>query len=94
MEMPEINMTKPVKVQAKTLSIHMKVCDAFEARLLDQDGATLVDYEGYVPRFMPGEHYGDYLILEIEIDTGKIVNWKTPTARDLEQWIKEQTEDR
>lgn len=83
----EINAIKTVKVNAKTLSIHMKVCDEFAARLLDSDGKTLKDYEGYVPGFMPGEHYGDYLILDIDIDTGAITNWKAPTASKIEEFI-------
>lgn len=83
----EINMTKPVKVQAKTLKLHMKVRDEFEADLVDQDGAVLKSYEGYVPSIMPGEHYGDYLILDIDIDTGTINNWKKLRPEDIEKFI-------
>jgi len=36
---------------------------------------------------MPGEHYGDYLILDIDLDSGKVVNWKPPTAKQIEEWI-------
>lgn len=86
----KINMTKPVEIEAKTLKIYMKVVDGFEASLADQDGSTLKDYEGYVPSFMPGEHYGDYLILDIDIDTGQITNWKTPTQEEIEEFINEQ----
>lgn len=83
----EINITKPVKVDAKTLKLHMKVRDQFEANLVDQDGETLKEYEGYVPEFMPGEHYGDYLILDIDIDTGVIKNWKAPSAEQVQEFI-------
>ena len=72
----QINMTKQVPVEAKTLAIHMKVCDQFGCRLLDKDGAILKDYDGYVPSLMPGDHFGDYVILDIDIDTGFITNWK------------------
>lgn len=86
--MPEIEMEKTVKVQAKTLSIYCKVCDNFTASLLDQDGETIHDQEdGYVPGFMPGEHYGDYLILEIDLDSGKVMNWKPPTTEAIRKWI-------
>lgn len=91
--MPEINMTKPVKVQAKTLALHIKVRDEFTAALLDQDGETLLDYEGYVPGFMPGEHFGDYLILDIDLDTGTIRNWKPVTAKAIEEWVALQRQD-
>jgi hypothetical protein len=33
----EINITKPVKVQAKTFKLHIKCCDMFEGDLVDQD---------------------------------------------------------
>ena len=85
--MPEINMTKPVRVQAKELRLHIKVRDAFDATLHDQHGEELVSYEGYVPDFMPGEHFGDYLILEIDLDSGQIMNWKIPKAAQIEEFI-------
>jgi hypothetical protein len=86
--MPEINQQKTVKVQAKTLKIHSKIRDMFQAELVDQDGSVIHTQEdGYVPGFMPGEHYGDYLILDIDLDTGKILNWKPPTAEKLEAWM-------
>lgn len=83
----EINVTKPVKVNAKTLKIHMKVRDEFSCLIEDQDGEELKDYEGYVPDFIPGQHYGDYLILHIDIDTGQILNWKKPNAEQMEEFI-------
>lgn len=86
--MPAIAMKKEVQVEAKTLSIYCKVCDNFTASLLDQNGETIHDQEdGYVPSFMPGDHYGDYLILEIDIDTGVVKNWKVPDAEDLQEWM-------
>jgi len=85
----EIGVTKKVAVNAKTLSLNLKVCDCFYASLLDQDGAELKDYEGYVPGFMPGQHYGDYVYLDIDIDTGQIKNWKAPTAEQIEEFISE-----
>jgi hypothetical protein len=83
----EINAVKTVKVNAKTLNIHCKVRDEFEADLLDAEGAKLKEYEGYVPSFMPGQHYGDYLMLEIDIDSGQILNWKPPTAQQIEEFL-------
>lgn len=84
----EINQTKQVKVNAKTLKIHLKVSDRFSARLVDQDGSEIFDQDdGYVPSFMPGNHYGDYVILDIDLDSGQVVNWKKPTAAQIEAWI-------
>lgn len=86
--MPVIALKKEVEVQARTLSIFCKVCDNFTASLIDSNGETIHDQEqGYVPGFMPGKHFGDYLILEIDLDTGQIKNWVKPTARQIEDWI-------
>lgn len=86
--MPAIAMKKEIQVEAKTLSIHCKVCDNFTASLLDQNGETIHDQEdGYVPGFMPGDHYGDYVILEIDLDSGQIKNWKAPSAKAIQEWI-------
>lgn len=83
----EIDQNKTVKVNAKKLSLHLKVVDMFTAGLYDQDGHEIADYEGYVPGFMPGEHFGDYVILDIDIDTGQITNWKPPTKEQIEEFI-------
>lgn len=64
-----------------TISITAKCSDLFSARL--DDGR---EYDGYVPAFFPGEHYGDYVELEIELATGRIINWKVPTKADLKDF--------
>ena len=89
----KIKAQKTVQVDVKTISIHMKCRDEFEARIKDADGEVLKDYEGYVPGFMPGEHFGDYLILDIDIETGKITNWKAPTPAQIEEFLSPQRED-
>jgi hypothetical protein len=86
--MPVIAMKKEIQVEAKTLKIYCNVCDNFTASLVDQNDQDIhVQDDGYVPGFMPGKHYGDYLILDIDLDTGKILNWKAPTADAIEEWI-------
>jgi len=66
----------------KTITISAKCSDLFSASL--DDGRS---YEGYVPDFFPGQHFGDYVELEIELATGKILNWKTPTQKDLKIFV-------
>lgn len=83
----EINATKMVKVNAKTLVVTAKVRDSGAYILTDQDGAVISDQDGYVPGFFPGEHYGDYLMLHIDMDTGVITNWKKPSAEDVQEWV-------
>lgn len=58
-----------VKVTAKCSDLcFVQVCDA--------KGNTIAEHDGYVPEFMPGEHFGDYIELEIDVKSGKILNWK------------------
>jgi len=87
----EIEATEIVKINAKTLKLHLKVCDRFAATLESATGNTIkYQDDGYVPGFMPGEHYGDYVILDIDIDTGQITNWKTPTPEQIQEWINQE----
>lgn len=65
----------------RKLTICAKCSDMFSATL--NDGQTIKQYDGYVPDFFPDQHWGDYVMLEINIDTGKILNWKKPTKADL-----------
>lgn len=90
----EIGMKKTVNVQAKELRLYCKVCDGFTAYIHDQDGAELGGQDdGYVPKFMPGDHSGDYLILNIDLDTGKITNWKKPCVEDIQDFINKNDEE-
>lgn len=57
------------------LSTCIKCSDMYSHALHRKDG-KIVEYSGYVPSFFPGEHYGDYVMLDIDPYTGKILNWK------------------
>lgn len=83
----KISKKKMVEVDAKTLKIHLKVSDGFCASLVDEEDKELKSYDGYVPDFMPGKHYGDYVILDIDIDSGMVTNWKKPTVEQIEKFI-------
>ncbi len=85
----EISQTKQVKVNAKTMSLCVKCSDRFAYSIKDQDGTKIHEQEdGYVPGFMPGMHHGDYVMLDIDLDTGAITNWKKLGAVDIEEAIK------
>lgn len=84
----EINQVKTVPVQAKTLRMCLKVRDMFTAEILDENNRALGGQDdGYVPSFMPGDHYGDYVMLDIDLDTGMVTNWKKPSSEDIEKFI-------
>lgn len=89
----ELNVVKRTKVKATTLKINMKACDSFSCELLDQDGDIIAEQEGdYVPKFMPGNHYGDYLILDIDVNNGQILNWDNSKVwLHLSSWVDEHT---
>jgi hypothetical protein len=64
------------KAKPKTvLSISAKCSDLYSHTLTLKSGEER-HYDGYVPSFFPGEHYGDYVMLDIDPYTGKILNWK------------------
>lgn len=90
----KLDIRKTVEVEAKELRIFMKVRDEFSASIHDQDGEEIGGQdEGYVPGFMPGDHYGDYLILNIDLETGQVLNWVKPTKAQIEQFINQEDED-
>ena len=68
----------------------MKVRDTFECKLKDENNNIILNYEGYVPDFMPDDHFGDYIYLNIDIETGQILNWKKPSAQELSKFIQNQ----
>ena len=69
-------MTRVIKISAKC-------SDAFYAELIVNGTQLGKEYDGYVPDFFPGEHYNDYVQLHIDIDTGKIVNWRIPPTDEI-----------
>jgi hypothetical protein len=80
--------------KAHTIEISGKTADLFTMELRDSEGRILGEYgPNYVPDFFPGEHFGDYIKLNIELATGKILNWKPPTQDQLDECFSEEEED-
>jgi len=72
----------------QVLRVCAKCSDMFTAVLTDENGKTLKEHDGYVPELMPGEHYGDYVEIDIDIATGQILNWKKPSKATIAKFIK------
>lgn len=73
-------------VDIKRIKTCIKVCDRFTADVIGEGDVKIGVIENqYVPDLFPGQHYGDYLELDIDIETGKILNWKPPFPSELEQ---------
>jgi hypothetical protein len=64
----------------RIMTMTVKCSDMFYCDIKDGDKYLVEGYEGYVPDFMPDEHYGDYVVLDIDLDSGRIVNWRTDSA--------------
>ena len=63
----------------------MKVCDEGVYQLLGE-GTTLAKFDGYVPKLLPGRHYGDYIMLDIAAD-GTVRDW-SPTEEAVQQFLE------
>ena len=85
----KIGLKKTVDVDATEIRLHVKCTDYFTAHIHDKEGDELGGQDdGYVPSFFPGEHYGDYIILNIDLKSGKILNWVEPSADDIIEFIE------
>jgi hypothetical protein len=72
------------EVEIHSISINAKCNDLCLSELKAKNGAIVAEHEGYVPRFLPGNN-GDYVRLEIDLETGAILNWKKLTPSDIEK---------
>jgi hypothetical protein len=66
--------------------ISAKCSDMCDAVLYDNNGYALKYHDGYVPDIIPNS-YNDYVELDIELETGKILNWKVPTKEEIDDFI-------
>lgn len=82
----KVEISERKAVEVKVVELFAKVSDRGSYCYKSPDGTVIKDSEGsYVPDFFPGDHYGDYLCLEIDIETGQILNWKKPTDLELSE---------
>ena len=72
----------------KTIYITAKCSDQCAIAYYDENNQVVGNSDGYVPDFMPNEHYGDYIEIEIEIATGQILGWKKPTQKELKDEMR------
>ncbi len=87
----KVKKNEEIEVTVKTVRINAKCSDLCITELIDEKGSSIVECDGYVPGFMPGDHYGDYIILDIDMETGKILNW-TPSKHDVQEFIDSEGE--
>jgi hypothetical protein len=78
------------KQPQRTIQVSAK-CSDLCWMALDTDGKRVGEMDGYVPDWFPNptsEHYGDYVSLQIDLETGQILNWKKPTQAQLKATFK------
>ena len=63
--------------------VNAKCSDLCFITFKDKNGNEIGERDGYVPDWMPEDHYGDYIEIEIEVETCRILNWKKPTQSEL-----------
>jgi len=76
----------------KKMYLNAKVMSGCNASFMDKDGQVIKFYDGAVPKFMPEEHWGDYIRLEIDLKTGRILNW-TGTKQDIVAFLNDPDTD-
>ena len=68
-----------MSTKVKVIRMCAKTSDACSLTFLDDKENEVGSRDGYVPKYFPGNHYGDYVEFDIDVETGKILNWTTPT---------------
>lgn len=91
-----VTVNKPIEVEPTTMEVLIKCRDDFFFIVRDSQGNNIAHQDdGYVPDFFPGRD-SDYLELQIDVRTGKILNW--PNQKDfiaaLQDFITDQEKNR
>jgi len=68
------------------LRVGVKCNDMCQAVLTGDDGGFLKDHAGYAPAIVPGGP-GDYVEFEIDLATGRLLNWKPPTLEEINDFV-------
>lgn len=64
------------------LTISAKCSDLCYTRYTDKNGKE-TESDGYVPQGIGIDEYGDYVVLDIDMETGQIQNWKPVTDKQV-----------
>jgi len=73
------DILKVGRIVATKISMSAFSGDGFCMSVKDKNGKYLGSYDGYLPSFMPGGGgYADFVVLNINMETGEIFRWKNP----------------
>ena len=69
------------------LQVCGKTSDRCGVMFYAEDGSVIYDYCDEVPSFFPGDHYGDYIEVDIDPRTGMILNWGKVSQKVMQAFI-------
>lgn len=86
----KIDVNKKVKVNAKMIEFRAKIRDEGSYLIYDDQGNLLAEaVNEYVPNdIIPGD-YGDYIELQIDLETGQVLNWVKPSVDAVQQFVEQ-----
>ena len=71
----------------KTISIHAKCSDMCNTKLINLNDQTVYEQSDHVPHGLGIGEGGDYINLQIDVETGKILNWDANKIKETIQEI-------
>jgi hypothetical protein len=83
--------TQVIKINAKCSDMFAATLETTKQNEAGSQLTSFANYDGYVPAWFPSNavnHYGDYVELTIDVETGRILNWKKPTQAQLNDTFK------
>ena len=83
---------KVVNVKSVTVSARVRDSGCYAYKNSNGEAIKCIE-DSYVPDFFPTEHCGDYLHLEIDLETGQILNWKKPSEEQLKKAFAPEDDD-
>ena len=91
----EVDIKIPQTVNVKTVKVFAKVCDRGSYTFYSDKGEVVKELdESYVPSCVfPNTGAGDYLDLDIDLDTGKILNWKEIDPKELRELLSDDEDE-
>lgn len=79
---------KKFKLKIKIVNISVDTRESFDLEALNNNNEVVIDSHGYMPNWVHGYDYGVFN-LEIDNETGKILNWVPLTIEGVNKKINE-----
>lgn len=67
----------------KIVNMQAHTRDCFFVELVDENGKTILEEQGYIPLWMSGRESSDDIAFQIDNKTGLILNWTPIIEEDI-----------